>query len=56
MSSTTLGIVFTVSGLLEIIIPLALGFYVTTRFGISWRTWFIGGLMFIVSLRKEKGE
>lgn len=50
MSSSTLGIIFTISGLLEIIIPLALGFYVTRRFGTSWRTWLVGGAMFILSL------
>ena len=50
MLSTTLGTVFVVSGLLEIGIPLALGFYVTRRFGTNWKTWFVGALMFIVSL------
>ena len=50
MSSTTLGAVFIASGLLEIGIPLGLGFYVTRRFGTSWKTWFVGALMFIVSL------
>ena len=50
MTSSTIGAVFVVSGLLEIIIPLALGFYITSRFGTSWRTWLVGGTMFIVSL------
>jgi uncharacterized membrane protein YhfC len=50
MVSTSLGTVFVFSGLLEIIIPLALGFYVTRRFGTRWKTWFVGALMFIVSM------
>jgi uncharacterized membrane protein YhfC len=50
MASTLIGSVFIVSGLLEIIIPLIIGFYLTRRFGTSWKTWFVGALMFIVSL------
>ncbi len=50
MVSTSLGTVFVFSGLLEIIIPLALGFYVTRRFNTRWKTWFVGALMFIVSM------
>jgi len=45
-----LGSVFIVSGLLEILIPIAVGFYIIRRFGTSWRNWFSGALMFIVSL------
>ena len=48
--STALGSVFIVSGLLEIFIPIAVGFYIIRRFGTSWRNWFSGALMFIVSL------
>ena len=47
---TGLGSVFVVSGLLEILIPLAVGFYIIRRFGTSWRNWFSGALMFTVSL------
>ena len=50
MTASNLGSVFIVSGILEIIIPLALGFYIIRRFGTSWKTWFVGALMFIVSL------
>ena len=48
--SSTLGAIFIVSGLLEIIIPLGLGFYVTRKFGTSWKSWFVGALMFLLSL------
>lgn len=50
MASTLIGSVFIVSGLLEIIIPLIIGFYLKRRLGTSWKTWFVGALMFIVSL------
>jgi len=48
--STALGSVFIVSGLLEILIPIAVGFYIIRRFGTSWKNWFSGALMFTVSL------
>lgn len=47
---TALGSAFIVSGLLEIFIPVAVGFYVIRRFDTSWRNWFSGALMFLVSL------
>jgi len=47
---TGLGSAFIVSGLLEILIPIAVGFYIIRRFGTSWRNWFSGALMFMVSL------
>ena len=50
MVSSTLGAVFIVSGLLEIVIPLILGLYLTSRLGTSWKTWFVGAIMLIVSL------
>ena len=50
MSASTLGAVLVVSGALEIIIPLILGFYVMRRFDTSWKTWVVGAQMFIVSL------
>lgn len=43
---------FVLAGLLEIIIPLALGFYITRKFGTSWKNWFVGALMFILSLTR----
>jgi uncharacterized membrane protein YhfC len=48
--STALGSVYIVSGLLEILIPAAVGFYIIRRFGTSWNNWFSGALMFIMSL------
>lgn len=48
--SATLGASFIVSGLMEIIIPLGIGFYITRKFGTSWKNWFIGALMFLLSL------
>jgi uncharacterized membrane protein YhfC len=50
MVSSTLGAVFIVSGLLEIVIPLILGHYLTRRLGTSWKTWIVGAVMLIVSL------
>jgi len=50
MVSKLLGIVFIVSGFLEIIIPIILGLYIIRKFGTSWRNWFVGALMFILSL------
>lgn len=49
---STLGAMFVLAGLLEISIPLGLGFYVTRKFGTSWRNWFVGALMFILSLTR----
>lgn len=49
---STLGVMFVLAGLLEIIIPLALGFYITRKFGTSWKNWFVGALMFILSLTR----
>jgi uncharacterized membrane protein YhfC len=48
--SIVLGSVFLVSGLLEILIPIAAGFYIIQRFGTSWKNWLSGALMFILSL------
>jgi len=46
----TLGLVFVVSGLLGILIPVAVGFSMIRRFGTSWRSLVFGALMFLVSL------
>jgi len=43
-------ITYILSGSLEILIPLYLGYYIHRRLGVSWRPWFIGALMFIISL------
>jgi uncharacterized membrane protein YhfC len=50
MVSSTLGVIFIVSGLLEIVIPIIFGLYLTRRLGTSWKTWLIGAVMLIVSL------
>jgi uncharacterized membrane protein YhfC len=47
---TGLGSVFVVSGLLEILVPLAVGFIIIRKLSTSWRNWFSGALMFMVSL------
>jgi len=44
---------FFVSGLLEIVIPFLIGFYIWRRFGASWRLFFIGGAMFLIALMRE---
>ncbi|MCW4049289.1 MAG: YhfC family intramembrane metalloprotease [Candidatus Bathyarchaeota archaeon] len=48
--NSLLGLSFLAAGLLEIILPFAVCFYVTRRLGTTWRTVFIGALMFIASL------
>jgi uncharacterized membrane protein YhfC len=50
--SDSYGAVYILAGLLEILIPLGVGFYVTKRLGTSWRTWFAGALMFLLSLTR----
>jgi len=39
---------FAVVALLEIIVPLALGYWIVRRFGLSWRVFFLGALFFIL--------
>jgi uncharacterized membrane protein YhfC len=48
--SFALGSVFIISGLLEVFVPIAVGFYIINRFNTSWKNWFSGALMFILSL------
>jgi len=44
------GVVYFISGALEILIPFGLGLTLRRRLGVSWRRFFVGGLMFIASL------
>ncbi|WP_292520865.1 YhfC family glutamic-type intramembrane protease [Methanoculleus sp.] len=39
---------FAIVALLEIIVPLALGYWIVKRFGLSWRVFILGALFFIV--------
>ncbi|MCK9298267.1 MAG: YhfC family intramembrane metalloprotease [Methanoculleus sp.] len=41
-------VTFAVVALLEIIVPLALGYWIVRRFGVSWRVFGLGALFFIV--------
>lgn len=41
---------YLLAGLLEILIPLLLGFYIKRKFGTEWRVYAIGGIMFMLSL------
>jgi uncharacterized membrane protein YhfC len=41
---------YLISGLLEVVIPLVFAYFLIKRLGTSWRIWFIGALMFLVSL------
>ena len=47
---TVVGAAYFVSGALEIVIPLYLGYTLKRRLEVSWRWFFLGGLMFISSL------
>jgi uncharacterized membrane protein YhfC len=48
--SFALGSIFIISGLLEVFVPIAVGFYIINRFNTSWKNWLYGALMFILSL------
>jgi len=39
---------FAVVALLEIVVPLALGYWIVKKFGLSWRVFLLGALFFIV--------
>ncbi len=41
---------YLVTGVLEIAVPLLLGYFITRRYGVSWRVYEIGCVMFLVSL------
>ncbi len=49
-SETSLAYSYIISGILEIMIPLALGYYFIHKYKTSWKTFLIGGIMFIISL------
>ncbi|MGD9091726.1 MAG: YhfC family glutamic-type intramembrane protease [Anaerolineales bacterium] len=40
---------YPLNGLLMIALPIALGIYLTRRFQIGWRLWWIGGATFVIS-------
>ena len=42
--------VYLVSGLIEVFLPLVLAFYAIKRMQTSWKIWFVGALMFLISL------
>jgi uncharacterized membrane protein YhfC len=46
----TRGIAYLVSGALEILVPLGLGYALRRRLGVSWRWFYVGGVMFLASL------
>ena len=48
--STIIAISYIISGFIEVVLPLILGFYLIKRFQTSWKIWFIGAFMFLVSL------
>lgn len=50
MSVTEVGVAYTVAGLLEIVYPLALAFYLKRTLKTDWRMFFIGCAMFLASL------
>lgn len=47
---TPIVISYLVSGLIEILLPLVFAYLLIKRFHTSWKIWFIGALMFMVSL------
>ena len=40
---------YPLNGLLMITLPIALGIYLTRRFQLGWRLWWIGGATFVIS-------
>ena len=48
--TTINAIAYIISGAIEILLPIGLGFYFTRRFGTSWKSWFVGAMMFLISL------
>ena len=41
---------YLVSGLIEVLLPLVFAYFLIKRLRTSWKVWFIGALMFLVSL------
>lgn len=50
MGLTEVGVSFAVAGLLEIVYPLALAYYLKRSLGTDWRVFFIGCALFLASL------
>ena len=48
--TTLVALSYIVSGLIEIVVPLVFGYLLIKRLQTSWKIWFIGALMFLVSL------
>jgi uncharacterized membrane protein YhfC len=48
--STIIAVTYVISGFVEVVLPVILGFIVIKRLQTSWKIWFIGALMFLVSL------
>ncbi len=46
----TRGAVYFIAGALEILIPFGLGYTLRRRLGVSWRWFYVGGVMFLASL------
>ena len=47
---TVNAVAYILSGAIEILLPVGLGLYFTRRFGTSWKSWFVGAMMFLLSL------
>lgn len=47
---TPIAVSYLVSGLIEVFLPLIIAYFLIKRLLTSWKTWFIGALMFLVSL------
>ena len=41
---------FLIAGALELVIPISLGLYIRRKFGISWKVYAVGAVMFLLSL------
>jgi uncharacterized membrane protein YhfC len=46
----TMGAAYFLAGALEILVPVALGYTLKRRLGVSWRWFFVGAVMFLASL------
>ena len=50
MGLTEVGVAFTAAGLLEIVYPIALAYYLKRLLGTDWRVFFVGCALFLASL------
>jgi uncharacterized membrane protein YhfC len=48
--TTPIALSYLISGLIEVLLPLVFSFFLIKRLRTSWKIWFIGALMFLVSL------